>query len=145
MPWDAAFSAANAIALAGWVSLLAAPRLPRLADALAGTAIPLLLSIAYAGLILAFWSRAEGGFGSLADVMRLFDLAPIALAGWIHYLAFDLLVGAAIMRGARETAIPFVLVLPCLVLAFLFGPAGLLAFAALRWTRAALPAPSTEP
>ena len=44
--------------------------------------------------------RAEGGFGSLADVMRLFDSPTVALAGWIHYLAFDLLVGAAIARIA---------------------------------------------
>jgi hypothetical protein len=139
MSWDFAFSAANSTAIAGWLALLAAPRFPRAADAFAGAVIPLLLSIAYAGLILAFWSRAAGGFGSLADVMRLFDDAPIALAGWIHYLAFDLLVGAAIMRGARDIKLPFILVLPCLVLAFLFGPAGFLAFAALRWTRAAAP------
>ena len=137
LPPEAAFSAANSLALAGWVALLASPRFPRAAQLVAGTAIPLLLSIAYAGLILAFWSRADGGFDSLAAVMQLFDTAPIALAGWIHYLAFDLLVGAAIVRGARTASIPFALVVPCLVLAFLFGPAGFLAFAALRWSRAA--------
>jgi hypothetical protein len=137
MPFETAFAAANAAAIAGWAALLAAPFLPRAADAIAGAAIPLLLSIAYAGLILAFWSRADGGFDSLAAVMQLFDTAPIALAGWIHYLAFDLLVGAAIVRGARTASIPFALVVPCLVLAFLFGPAGFLAFAALRWSRAA--------
>ena len=134
---DAMFSVANSVALAGWIALLASPRLPRLADAIAGTAIPLLMAIAYTGLVLASWSRAEGGFGSLADVMRLFDSPSVALAGWIHYLAFDLLVGAAIARIARAERIAFVLVLPCLVLAFLFGPAGFLAFAALRWAHAA--------
>ena len=84
MPFETAFAAANAAAIAGWAALLAAPFLPRAADAIAGAAIPQLLSIAYAGLILAFWSRADGGFDSLAAVMQLFDTAPIALAGWIH-------------------------------------------------------------
>ena len=77
---DAMFSVANSVALAGWIALLALPRLPRLADAIAGTAIPLLMAIAYTGLVLASWSRAEGGFGSLADVMRLFDSPTVALA-----------------------------------------------------------------
>ncbi|MFZ9449312.1 MAG: ABA4-like family protein [Alphaproteobacteria bacterium] len=144
LPPEAAFSAANSLALAGWVALLASPRFPRAAQAVAGAAIPLLLSIAYAGIILASWTRAEGGFGSLADVMRLFDSPLVALAGWIHYLAFDLLVGAAIARSAREEAIAFALVVPCLVLAFLFGPAGFLAFSALRWTRRAARAAATQ-
>jgi hypothetical protein len=76
--------------------------------------------------------------------MRLFDFPLVALAGWIHYLAFDLLVGAAIARSAREESIAFVLVVPCLVLAFLFGPAGFLAFSALRWTRRAARAAAAQ-
>ena len=94
--------------------------------------VPVLLSVAYAGLVLAFWSRAPGGFGSLAEVMALFTMPEIALAGWIHYLAFDLLVGAWEVRTARREGIAFLLVLPCLALTFLFGPAGFLAFSALR-------------
>ena len=78
--------------------------------------------------MLAFWSRAPGGFGSLAEVMALFTMPEIALAGWIHYLAFDLFVGAWEVRTARREGIAFLLVLPCLVLTFLFGPAGFLAF-----------------
>jgi hypothetical protein len=69
--------------------------------------------------------------------MLLFDNPHIALAGWLHYLAFDLLIGMAIARVARAENIAFVLVVPCLVLTFLFGPAGFLAFAGLRWARAA--------
>ena len=37
---------------------------------------------------------AEGGFGSLADVATLFQKQELLLAGWIHYLAFDLFIGA---------------------------------------------------
>jgi hypothetical protein len=60
--------------------------------------------------------------------MRLFDHPGVALAGWVHYLAFDLLVGLWIARSARDRGIPHLLALPCLALTFLFGPAGFLAF-----------------
>jgi hypothetical protein len=69
--------------------------------------------------------------------MLLFTDPAIALAGWLHYLAFDLFVGAWITRTAQAARIPHLLILPCLVLTFLFGPAGFLAFTALRATFAA--------
>ena len=134
---DTLFEASNTLALAGWLALLLTPVAPRVADRVAATAIPLLLAVAYAGIVLAFWSRAEGGFGSLAAVMALFRDPWIALAGWLHYLAFDLFVGAWAVRTARREGIAFPIVVPCLALTFLFGPAGLLAFAVLRVARTA--------
>ncbi|MCF6234348.1 MAG: DUF4281 domain-containing protein [Rhodobacteraceae bacterium] len=50
----------------------------------------------------------------------------------MHFLAFDLLVGAWICRTARREGVTFWLVIPCLPLTFLFGPAGFLAFALVR-------------
>lgn len=131
---DQLFDLANPLALAGWLALLAAPLAPRAAQAVAAAAIPLLLSLAYAGLVLAFWWEAPGGFGSLSEVMLLFTHPHIALAGWLHYLAFDLFLGAWEVRTARAEGIPHWAVIPCLCLTFLFGPAGLLAFAILRFT-----------
>jgi hypothetical protein len=133
---DVIFQIANMVALAGWAVLVGSPFVPKFADRIAGLAIPLLLSVAYAGLIMAFWSRGEGGFDSLDNVARLFQTRELLLAGWIHYLAFDLFVGAWIARMARESGVPFLLVLPCLVLTFLFGPAGFLAFTIIRGVRA---------
>jgi hypothetical protein len=129
------FQIVNPIALLGWASLLASPFVPRLADRVASLAIPLLLAVVYVGLVLAFWTRAEGGFDSLAGVSQLFQTPEMLLAGWVHYLAFDLFVGAWIVRTAREAAVPFYLVIPCLALTFLFGPAGFLAFVAIRAAR----------
>ncbi|OYW45017.1 MAG: hypothetical protein B7Z31_16005 [Rhodobacterales bacterium 12-65-15] len=113
------------------------PLAPRLSQAVAALAIPALLSVGYTALILVHWSEAPGGFGSLAEVMALFTDPWIALAGWVHYLAFDLFVGAWITRTARAEGIAHLLILPCLVLTFLFGPAGFLAFTALRAAYAA--------
>jgi hypothetical protein len=129
---DQIFQLANPLALLGWVCLVVSPLAPRGAQAVAAAAIPLLLSLAYAGLILAFWWEAPGGFGSLAEVQALFTHPHIALAGWLHYLAFDLFLGAWEVRMARAEGIPHWAVIPCLALTFLFGPAGLLAFAILR-------------
>jgi hypothetical protein len=132
---DSLFQTGNTLALLGWLVLLASPFAPRLADAIGSYAIPLVLSVAYTGLILAFWSGAEGGFGSLDDVAALFSTRELLLAGWLHYLAFDLFVGAWIVRTARAAAVPFWLVAPCLAGTFLFGPAGYLAFIAIRAAR----------
>lgn len=137
MPPDLLFQSSGPLVLLGWMALALAPLFPRGADLLAGLAIPGVLSVAYTGLILVNWSTAPGGFGSLAEVMALFTSPELALAGWVHYLAFDLFLGAWITRTARAEGISHLFILPCLVLTFLFGPAGFLAFTALRATRAA--------
>ena len=87
---DTIFSVSGMLALAGWLSLLASPLVPAVADRIAGLVVPVLLAIAYTGLVLAFWSSAKGGFDSLDNVAALFQTRELLLAGWIHYLAFDL-------------------------------------------------------
>ena len=129
---DDLFNIANPTALLGWLALLLAPLAPRVTDLIAALIIPLLLAVAYTALILAHWSGATGGYGSLADVMALFTNPHIALAGWVHYLAFDLFIGAWAVRTARAEHIPHLLTLPHLGLIFLFGPAGFLTFHAMR-------------
>lgn len=135
---EALFHLASRSAMLGWIALALSPLAPRLTQAVAGVAIPVALSIGYAAFILVGWSSAQGGFASLPDVMRLFDVPMIALAGWVHYLAFDLLVGAWEARTARREGLPHRLLLPCLALTFLFGPIGLLLFLAIRLARASV-------
>lgn len=131
---DTLFQYTSPLAMLGWLALAFAPFAPRIAQAIAGIAIPTVLSVTYTALILVNWSTAPGGFGSLADVMALFTAPAMALAGWVHYLAFDLLIGAWITRTAAREGINHLLILPCLALTFLFGPAGFLSFTALRAT-----------
>ena len=126
------FSVAGLLSMIGWLALLASPLIPRWSDRIAGFIIPLILSIGYVILIVFFPSGGEGGFGSLAEVIRLFSQQNAVMAGWIHFLAFDLLVGAWICRVARREGVNFWLVVPCLPLTFLFGPAGFLAFSLVR-------------
>jgi hypothetical protein len=79
------------------------------------------------------WGSAPGGgFGTLDEVAALFRSPGNLLAGWLHYLAFDLFVGRWIVDDALSRAGPRWPVLPCLALTFLFGPVGLLLHFALR-------------
>lgn len=127
------FSLASLVALVGWVAMLASPWFPRLVDIISGYAVPALLSSGYAVLLVAFWGASTGGgFGSLEAVGRLFATPEVLLAGWVHYLAFDLFVGAWELRVARRERIAFLALIPCLVATFLIGPAGLLLFLILR-------------
>ena len=133
------FDILNLIALVAWVLLLLSPRLPRWSSTVTGGIVPSVLAAVYTAIVVATWVGSEGGFSSLADVATLFSNPWILLAGWTHYLAFDLLVGNWEMRDARTRGIPYMLVLPCLVLTFLFGPAGWLLYGIVRSSRGAEP------
>ncbi|MEM7299785.1 MAG: ABA4-like family protein [Pseudomonadota bacterium] len=129
------FSIANMAALVGWLLLLASPFIPRLADLYAALVAPCLFAAAYVALILVYFSSSQGAFSTLAGVARVFEVPELLLAGWLHYLAFDLFVGAWIVRTARKENISFPLIFPCLFFTFLFGPVGYLLFTGLRVAR----------
>jgi hypothetical protein len=96
--------------------------------------IPALLALFYGWALFAGPPPAEGaGFGSLAALMLLFQSPMALLGGWIHYLAFDLFVGAWIVRDAREQGINHWLTVPCLLATLMAGPLGLLLYALLRF------------
>ena len=69
---------------------------------------------------------------AMAERKVLFSYEQAALAGWVHFLAFDLFIGAWVCRTARAERVSFWLVVPCLPVVFLFGPAGLVAFQVIR-------------
>lgn len=71
-------------------------------------------------------------FGSLSSVMKLFTEENAVLAGWIHYLAFDLLVGMWILDQNKNLRIHQLLIAPCLFGTFMFGPIGFLLFTIIR-------------
>ena len=131
MPLEQIFSMATLLAMIGWLILAILPRQP-IAQIVSGVILPLVLSIGYLFLIAQNLRGAEGGFGSLADVATLFQKPELLLAGWIHYLAFDLFIGAWETRDAQRHGIPHLVVLPCLLMTFMLGPIGLLFYFAIR-------------
>lgn len=130
------FSTASTLALPCWLTLLLTLFVPALRSwtwPITGLFVPALLGTAYVLLIWqGFAESPSGGFGSIAEVRTLFASDAALAAGWLHYLAFDLFVGTWIARtGLRERIHPLLL-LPCLPLTFLIGPAGLLLFLGTR-------------
>ena len=141
------FPLANGLAMLSWLALAVSPHgarwTPRVRQ-VAGRVVPLLFAVAYVVLFLAK-GMGGGGYDSLAAVQRLFAVPELLLAGWLHYLAFDLFVGAWIADRAGALGLPHLVLLPLLVSTFMFGPAGLLAFAlvqAIRFRRSATPGPA---
>lgn len=134
MTADLLFQITSAAALAGWIILAAGVALdkPILRDTVAGRVWPFAFSVLYTLLIGAFFFKAEGGFDSLANVQKLFASPWVALAGWVHYLAFDLFIGAVIARNIMQLHISRLFLIILLPLTFIFGPIGYAAFAIIR-------------
>jgi hypothetical protein len=131
MTVDQLFSALNLIAMASWLPLIFLPR-ARWASTYVPMVVPSLFAIVYIVLIAISMPGSEGGFSSLTAVSTLFADRRALLAGWIHYLAFDLFIGGWQVRDAQTSGVPHLLVVPALILTFLFGPAGLLFYLIVR-------------
>ena len=131
---------ATLLAMIGWLLLAILPKQP-IAQITSGALVPLVLSVGYLFLIVQNLQGAEGGFGSLAEVGTLFQKQELLLAGWIHYLAFDLFIGAWEVRDSQRNGIPHLVIIPCLLMTLMLGPIGLLFYFAIRTakTRAITP------
>jgi hypothetical protein len=129
------FSVVNLVAVAGWLLLAVLPGRPWTTNLVTAVVVPALLAVIYTTIVAVRWGGADGGFGSLEAVSRLFADPWVLLAGWVHYLAFDLFVGSWEVRDARLQGIPHWLVLPSLFFTFMFGPAGWLLYMGTRAVR----------
>ena len=117
------FSVVNLVAFISWLALLLRPRHPFVLR-WAGLIVPLLFAVLYAIIIAMRIGHAGGDFRSLSGVAALFQDPWFLLAGWVHYLAFDLLTGVWEVRDAAARNLPPRLVVHCLFRTFLFGLAG---------------------
>lgn len=127
MDYETVFSVVGLLAMCGWLLLFVSPWIPEWSNRIAGRAIPVILAAIYVAVVVLL-PPSNGGFGTFAEVAELFSNPQALMAGWIHFLAFDLFVGAWICRKSRDEGIRFWFVLPCLPATFLFGPAGFLQF-----------------
>lgn len=110
---ESLFTPCGRVALLGWILLLVAPRWRWPSRIIVKFAIPLIL----------------------AAVGELFADPWILLAGRVRYLALDLFLGTWEVRDAAREGVPHWLVAPCLMLTFLVGPVGLLAYGSARAAR----------
>jgi len=129
------FTIANTMALLSWLLLAMLPRRRWVTDSVTGKAVPALFAVLYTAIVVTTFGGAEGSFSTLDGVASLFANRWLLLAGWVHYLAFDLLIGTWEARDARERGVPHLLLIPCLFLTFMFGPAGWLLYMSVRTLR----------
>ncbi len=132
MSADTLFSICNYGVLPGWLLLIFLPRWKWTTELITSVLLPGLLGLVYLYLAATYLFVAEGGFGSLREISGLFANPYVLLAGWIHYLAFDLFIGSWEVRDARRNGIRHRFVVPCLLLTFLVGPVGLIVYLTVR-------------
>jgi Domain of unknown function (DUF4281) len=135
MAWETMFGIASKLAFLCWLALIFLPRKPWLRTTIFFI-VAFGLCLTYGGIAMTFFFRVEGGgFASIAQVQKLFSSEPVVLAGWIHYLAFDLFVGLWIAKHADLFGIPRIIQAIALLATFMFGPIGLLIYLAIKLSR----------
>ena len=104
MDAETLFTICNNGVLPAWLLLMLAPGWVWTERVVHALWIPGLLAVAYAFAVLSGSPPEGAGFSSLDGVMLFMTDPFAATAGWIHYLAFDLFVGAWEARDARRAA-----------------------------------------
>lgn len=133
MTLTAVFSIASMITMPMWILMIFLSKWKVTRFLIDFKIIPLALTFIYA--IYIFQAIQIGGmmdFGSLKSVMALFTEENAVLAGWVHYLAFDLLIGMWMLDQNKELKINQLLIAPCLFLTFMLGPIGFLLFIIIK-------------
>ena len=130
---DDLFSLVNVVAVAGWILLIMRPGSPRIMF-VSSTAIAIFLAACYSALFpVQYMMGLPGGFSSLSELQSLLSSSRwILLAAWIHYLAFDLLIGVWMAADAKSRKIPHRHIIIPLVATFFFGPFGWLLYMVYR-------------
>lgn len=125
------FSYSNLIVLPAWTLLVLFPGW-KWTRVLAAYLTPAVLSLVWILITVDRFTPAGGGFGTLDEVSGMLQDPWFVVAGWQHALILDLFIGAWEVRDAQRLGIPHGFVIPCLVLTFLAGPLGLLAYFLVR-------------
>lgn len=131
MPLEILFKVVNYSVLPFWLLLIVAPRWRWTQLLVHGPVVVLLLTPIYAYMLFGYGSSPKN-----VDMTTLYGVmsAPhVVVAGWIHYLIFDLFIGAWESRDALRLGIPHLFVIPCLLTTLLVGPVGLLLYLIVRF------------
>lgn len=131
MNWDFVFQMVNLSVVPGWMLLFFVPR-HRLTNLVVHSYFyPLLLGSFYLYLLVSSFG-GEGGMDTLHNLKLSFQRDEILILGWVHYLVFDLFIGAWVTRDAHRKGIIHITIVPALVLTLFAGPVGLLLYLIIR-------------
>ena len=140
---DAIFAVANNGVIPFWLLLAFTPYRWSLVKPIV-VVVAVMLAMLYVALFGAYFGTGKGGFTSLTGLYQLFAQPGLLLAGWVHYLAFDLLVGLWEREEGARIGINRIWLFVCLFLTLMAGPMGWLLFMAVRSYRLRVMAHTTE-
>ena len=136
------FQISNTVALIAWLPLILMPSNRFITDKLCRQFVPAGLALIYVGVIAAKMLAGEpqlDDIGTIRGLQQAFSNDLVFAAAWIHYLAFDMVIGSLIARGSVDFGIPWPLRSLSLILTFLGGPAGYLFYLGIRLRWRAVP------
>ncbi|MGK0387944.1 MAG: hypothetical protein ACI94Y_000671 [Maribacter sp.] len=133
---DEIFKWANTLTLLPWLLMMIAPNWKWTKKLILGLFFPAIFALAYLLLFtMSFEAENVADFSSLEGVAKLFSVKEAVLVGWLHYLAFDLLVGTWEYVDAKKQGIAHYILVPCLFLTLMAGPVGFLLYAVIRYLK----------
>ena len=133
MNLETVFSIVNALVLPQWLLMIFAPNWSWTQKLVNSYLIPIALTTVYAYYIFSGMGDMDfRAFSTLAGVKQLFTIEQGVLAGWIHYLCFDLFTGSWILKDSLERGSNRIIVGVCLFFCFMLGPIGLLLYLTTR-------------
>ena len=133
---DSIFQLCNTIALVGWLILIFISPFWFNTDKLLIGIVITLFAVLYTWLLASNFKLSDmEKFSTLAGVMELFTNKVAVTSAWVHFLAFDLMVGIWIKKNAMKHGISHWLLIPCFFFTFMIGPMGLLIYLLIRWIK----------
>jgi len=134
---ETVFQIASTMVIPQWLLMVVAPRWGITQWLMKSYLIPVCLAVVYVTYVFSGEPVDFSAFGTLAGVKGLFASGgdSVMLAGWVHYLAFDLVAGTVVVRNAQANTIPHWLVIVPLFFCFMLGPVGLLLYWLVRTIR----------
>ena len=131
------FTICNTLILLVWGAILIFPKSTLSKHLISFPWVPLGISFFYIYFITVSGGIMDADFSKLDGILKLFKEATLesAAAGWLHYLAFDFWVATWIIRHSHRNEIqhPY-LILP-LLLTFMLGPVGILAYSVVYFSK----------
>jgi hypothetical protein len=133
---DTIFKITCILAAIGWIILVViSPSWPTFDKFLVGVIISM-LSLVYTTLNFTNFSPdILEHFSSLDGIYSLYKNPALLLAGWVHFLAFDLAVAVWIKKNSLKHGIKHGWVIPALIFTCLLAPLGFLIYTIIRWVK----------
>jgi hypothetical protein len=127
------FDLSTFVVLPGWFAMLVFPNEEFTEQYIRSAAC--LIAVMYVFSLVKGGNVEGAGFTTLRGVRNIFQRgSDFVLNGcWLHYLAFDMLIGYSIALDASAKGISQLLVAPFLLAVLMFGPSGYASYQALLY------------